>query len=119
MGSRQEGARVEGLVADADPGERVKGLASLSVTLESLTLADGRTVRLSASQFTRQAKTTKGKDAKKIGIGAGNRRGNRGNRRWRQGRRDRRRVSVAARARAQCSRRAGIRRSSPPKPACG
>ena len=67
----RKGARVEGLITDSDPGEKVKGLASLSVTLDSLTLADGRTVRLSASQFTREAKSTKGKDAKKIGIGAG------------------------------------------------
>ncbi len=67
----RKGARVEGLITDSDPGERVKGLASLSVTLDSLTLADGRTVRLSASQFTHEAKSTKGKDAKKIGIGAG------------------------------------------------
>ena len=67
----KKGARVEGLITDSDSGERVKGLASLSVTLDSLTLADGRTVRLSASQFTREAKSTKGKDAKKIGIGAG------------------------------------------------
>ena len=67
----KKGARVEGVIVDSDPGARVKGVASITVSLESLTLADGRTVRLSTSQFTRQAKTTKGKDAKKIGIGAG------------------------------------------------
>ena len=43
----------------------------MGVTIESLTLADGRTVRLSASEFRREAKSTKGKDAKKIGVGAG------------------------------------------------
>jgi hypothetical protein len=67
----RKGARVEGVIVDSDPGAKVKGVASLAVTLDSLTLADGRTVRLSASHYTRQAKTTKGKDAKKIGIGAG------------------------------------------------
>ena len=67
----KKGAHVEGVVVKSDPGGKVKEVASIAVTLDSLTLADGRSVRLSASQFLRQAKTTKGKDAKKIGIGAG------------------------------------------------
>jgi hypothetical protein len=67
----KKGARVEGVIVDSDPGEKVKGVASMTVSLDSLTLADGRTVRLATSHFTTQAKTTKGKDAKKIGIGAG------------------------------------------------
>ena len=67
----KKGAHVEGVVVESDPGGKVKEVASIIVTLDSLTLADGRSVRLSASQFSRQAKTTKGKDAKKIGIGAG------------------------------------------------
>jgi hypothetical protein len=67
----KKGARVEGVVVDSDPGDRVKGVASIAVTLESLTLADGRTVRLSASQYRRDAKSTKGKDAKKIGVATG------------------------------------------------
>jgi hypothetical protein len=67
----KKGARVEGVIVDSDPGEKVKGVASITVALDSLTLADGRSVRLATSHFTTQAKTTKGKDAKKIGIGAG------------------------------------------------
>jgi hypothetical protein len=67
----KKGAHVEGVVVDSDPGGRVKEVASIVVTVDSLTLADGRSVRLSASRFLREAKTTKGKDAKKIGIGAG------------------------------------------------
>ena len=67
----KKGARVEGVIVDSDPGEKVKGVASMTVALDALTLADGRTVRLATSHFTTQAKTTKGKDAKKIGIGAG------------------------------------------------
>ena len=67
----EEGARVEGVVVDADPGDRVKGVASIAVRLESLTLADGRTVELSTSQYTREAKTTKKKDATKIGVATG------------------------------------------------
>lgn len=67
----RKGARVEGVVVSVDPGGRVSGVASLAVKLTRLTLADGRTVPLSTSEFSRQAKSTKGKDAAKIGIGAG------------------------------------------------
>ena len=62
---------MEGVIVDSDPGGKVKEVASLTVALSSLTLADGRTVQLATSHFTRQANTTKKKDAKKIGIGAG------------------------------------------------
>ncbi len=67
----RKGARVDGVVVSVDPGGRVSGVASLAVKLTRLTLADGRTIALSTSEFTREAKTTKGKDAAKIGIGAG------------------------------------------------
>ena len=67
----KKGARVEGVIVDADPGGRVKDVATITVSLKSLTLADGRTVQLATSHFMREAKSTKGKDAKKIGIGAG------------------------------------------------
>ena len=67
----KKGARVEGVIVDSDPGEKVKGVASMTVALDSLTLADGRTVRLATLTFHDSGKTTKGKDAKKIGIGAG------------------------------------------------
>lgn len=67
----KKGARVEGVIIDSDPGDKVKGVASITVSLESLTLADGRTVRLATSHFTHQAQTTKKKDATKIGVGAG------------------------------------------------
>jgi hypothetical protein len=67
----KKGARVEGVIVNSDPGGKVKDVASITVSLESLTLADGRTVQLATSHFTRQAKSTKKKDATKIGIGAG------------------------------------------------
>ncbi len=67
----KKGGRVEGVIVDADPGGRVKDVATITVSLKSLTLADGRTVQLATSHFMREAKSTKGKDAKKIGIGAG------------------------------------------------
>ncbi|MDQ3011198.1 MAG: hypothetical protein M3X11_10915 [Acidobacteriota bacterium] len=67
----KKGATVEGTVTDADPGGKVKGLASLSLRLDRLTLADGRSVSLATSRLTREAKSTKKKDAVKVGIGAG------------------------------------------------
>ena len=67
----KQGARVEGLIVDSDPGGRVKGVASMTITLRKLTLADGRTIDLDTDTVIHEANTTKGKDAKKIGIGAG------------------------------------------------
>lgn len=67
----KEGALVEGVIVNSDPGGRVKGRASMTVKLRSLQLADGRTVDLSTSSYTKEAKSTKKKDALKVGIGAG------------------------------------------------
>jgi hypothetical protein len=67
----KQGAPVEGVVTSSDPGGRVKGVASIAVALKSLTLADGRTVAISTSPYSKLAPTSKKKDAKKIGIGAG------------------------------------------------
>jgi len=67
----KRGALVQGVVVNSDPGGRVKGRASMTVKLRSLQLADGRTVDLPTSSYTKVAKSTKKKDAMKIGIGAG------------------------------------------------
>lgn len=67
----KQGARVEGVVVDSDPGGKVKGVASMTLALRRLTLADGRTVDLDTDTYIQEAKTSKGKDAKKVGIGAG------------------------------------------------
>jgi hypothetical protein len=67
----KKGAPVEGVIALSDPGGKVKGVASISVKLESLTLADGRRINLATNTYSKQAKSTKKKDAAKIGIGAG------------------------------------------------
>jgi len=67
----KKGAQVEGVVVNSDPGGRVKGRASMTVRLRSLQLADGSTISLSSSSYTKVAKGTKKKDALKIGIGAG------------------------------------------------
>jgi hypothetical protein len=67
----KKGAQVNGVVVNSDPGGRVKGRASMTVELRSLELADGRTVNIDTSSYTKEAKATKKKDATKIGIGAG------------------------------------------------
>jgi hypothetical protein len=67
----RKGALVDGVVTSSDPGGRVKGVASIAVALKTLTLADGRKVAISTNSYSKLAPTTKKKDAKKIGIGAG------------------------------------------------
>jgi hypothetical protein len=67
----KRGALVEGVVVNSDPGGRVSGVASMTVKLSRLQLADGRMVNLSTNSYTKEAKSTKKKDAAKIGIGAG------------------------------------------------
>jgi hypothetical protein len=67
----KEGARVEGVVVDSDPGGKVKGVASMTLGLKKLTLADGRTIDLQTKTVAQEAASSKKKDAKKIGIGAG------------------------------------------------
>ncbi|QQS47972.1 MAG: hypothetical protein IPM66_04765 [Acidobacteriota bacterium] len=67
----QKGAPVEGVIVSSDPGGRVKGVASISIRLQSLTLADGSRVDISTGSYTKQAKKTLKKDAIKTGIGAG------------------------------------------------
>jgi hypothetical protein len=66
-----QNAPVEGIVVLSDSGGKVKGVASLEVTLKSLTLADGRQVPLSVNTLSFEARSTKKKDAAKVGIGAG------------------------------------------------
>jgi hypothetical protein len=66
----KKGATVEGVVTSSDPGGKVKGVASLTLVVKRLHLADGRKVEVSTSGFTKEAKTTTKKDAIKIGGGA-------------------------------------------------
>jgi len=67
----RKGAVAEGIITECDPGGRVKGVSHLAVKLQSLSLTDGRVVDIQTSSIARRARTTKKKDAQKIGIGAG------------------------------------------------
>jgi predicted phage tail protein len=66
-----KGAQVEGVVIDADDGGRVKGVASISVGLRSVIMADGRRLPIKTTSISRQAKSGAGKDAAKVGIASG------------------------------------------------
>ncbi|MFN7934570.1 MAG: hypothetical protein U0R19_14660 [Bryobacteraceae bacterium] len=66
----EKGARVQGVVANSDPGGRVKGVASISVRLTSIETDKGP-VAVRTSTVTHQARTTKKNDAIKVGIGSG------------------------------------------------
>jgi len=67
----RKGAVAQGVITECDPGGRVKGVAHLAVKLHSLSLTDGRVADIETSSIARRARTTKKKDAQKIGIGAG------------------------------------------------
>lgn len=65
------GATVYGKVVNADPGGRVKGVASLTVRLTELQTADGQRVAINTDSYGVRARTTKKKDATKVGIASG------------------------------------------------
>ena len=64
------GATIVGNVTKVEPAAKVKGLALLAFRFNSVSLAAGPE-HLSTETITRQAASTKGKDATKIGVGAG------------------------------------------------
>ena len=65
------GAHVRGVVADANKGGRVKGVAHISVRLTELEVAAGRTVPLQTNIITRWARRTRKRDALWIAGGSG------------------------------------------------
>ena len=64
------GSQVEGVVAESDPGGRVKGVATISVRLTRLRVGN-RKIEIHTGTVVRRAHATKRKDAAKVGIGAG------------------------------------------------
>lgn len=65
------GSRVNGLVVSSDPGGRVKGVASLDVTIRSITSVGGSTIQVKTDSFGVEAGSTRGRDAKRTGIATG------------------------------------------------
>jgi len=66
-----KGSTVKGIVAESDPGGRVKGVASISIRLAAMELANGQTVEISTAAYSQEAKSSKKKDAVKVGIASG------------------------------------------------
>jgi hypothetical protein len=65
-----KGTKVEGKVVDAQGSGRVKGKASMSLTLTSATVG-GKTISLETRDLSAEADSTKKRDAAVIGGGAG------------------------------------------------
>jgi hypothetical protein len=65
-----EGAVVTGTVVSAERAGRVKGLASIAIRFNEVTVAK-TPYRINTSRIAREGEATKGEDATKIGIGAG------------------------------------------------
>jgi hypothetical protein len=65
-----EGTRITGVVTDVARSGKVKGLAHLSLRFTSLTVDDER-YEIRTHSVSRQAKSTKKKDATKVGVGTG------------------------------------------------
>jgi len=66
-----QGAHVAGVVVSSDPGGKVKGVASLAVTIRQITGVKDQTIRVKTNNFSATAETSKGRDAKRTGILAG------------------------------------------------
>ncbi len=66
----ERGARMEGKVVDASPAGRVSGVAYLRISLVRLATADGQNIRIRTEPFVKQASSSTGTDAAKIGGGA-------------------------------------------------
>ena len=66
-----QGAEVTGVVVSSDPGGRVKGVASLDVTIRSVAGRKGHTIPLKADGYGVVAKKDTGRDMKRTGIMTG------------------------------------------------
>lgn len=67
----ERGANVTGRVVQSDDGGRIKGRAYIELALSSVRLVNGETASVQTAPFGEEAKSTKGKDAAKVGIASG------------------------------------------------
>jgi hypothetical protein len=65
------GAHVTGVVVSSDKGGRVKGVASLAVTIRTIAGVQSHSIHVRADTYGAQADTSKGKDAARTGVLAG------------------------------------------------
>lgn len=66
----ERGARAQGKVLDSEKAGRVSGLSRLAVQLVRLHTSDGQDVAIQTERFAKEGSTSKGEDAKKVGVGA-------------------------------------------------
>jgi hypothetical protein len=66
-----QGAEVAGLVVSSDPGGKVKGVASLEVTIRSVAGRKNHTIPVKADHYTVVAEKSTGRDLKRTGIMTG------------------------------------------------
>lgn len=66
-----KGSTVEGTVSNADPGGRVKGVASIAIRLTRVLTPEGRAIPIRTGAETATAKSSAKKDALKTGIASG------------------------------------------------
>jgi hypothetical protein len=67
----KRGASVTGVVSSSDPGGRVKGVASIALNLKTIRAESGELLSVTTQSLKKYARTTKKKDAMKIGITSG------------------------------------------------
>ncbi len=66
-----KGAHVSGVIVASDPGGRGTGVASMSIALTKLTLADGRSIDVATAPYQVTSKSTAKKDVAKVGVATG------------------------------------------------
>jgi len=67
----RSGAAVTGVVSNSDPGGRVQGVASITLNLKTIRAESGELLSVTTQSLKKSARTTKKKDAMKIGIASG------------------------------------------------
>lgn len=67
----ERGSKVEGRVAESDPGGRVKGVSHIALELVRLSTSDGQRVRLQTESFAKEGQKDTKRDVAKIGAAAG------------------------------------------------
>ncbi len=66
----ERGSRLEGRVVEAEPSGRAKGTSYLGIELVKLSTADGQHIQIRTQAYRREAASSAGGDAAKVGVGA-------------------------------------------------
>jgi hypothetical protein len=66
----EKGSRLEGRVVEAEPGGRASNASRLRIELVKLSTADGQHVQIRTDPFKKDAGSSTGSDAAKVGVGA-------------------------------------------------